>query len=359
MTYTMSQLFTPITFQGVTLRNRIVVSPMCQYSSENGYPTDWHLVHLGSFARGGAGLVILEATAVTPEGRISPQDMGIWEDGQAEALGKIVHFIKGQGSVAGIQLAHAGRKASTRVPWDQSREVLTPAEGGWEVVGPSAIPFTEGWLVPHALTFEEIQTLKEHWVAAALRAVKAGFEVLEIHAAHGYLLHEFLSPLSNHRTDEYGGSLENRSRLLLEITRSIKAAIPASLSLWVRISATDWTEGGWSIEESVELSKALKEAGVDLIDVSTGGNVPRAQIPVGPGYQVRFAERIKQKAGIATGAVGLITEPHQAEQIVATGQADVALLARAFLRDPHWPQAAAKVLGVKTDVPKQYGRAWL
>ncbi|GGJ25221.1 NADH:flavin oxidoreductase/NADH oxidase [Deinococcus roseus] len=355
----MSQLFTPITFRGVTLKNRIVVSPMCQYSSENGYPGDWHLVHLGAFAQGGAALVITEATAVVPEGRISPDDLGIWEDGQAEALSKIVQFIKGQGAVAGIQLAHAGRKASVRSPWDSNRAILTPEEGGWEVVAPSAVPFTEGWLVPHALTLEEIQKLRENWVAAALRSVKAGFEVLEIHAAHGYLFHEFLSPLSNHRTDEYGGSLENRSRLLLEVTRDIREAIPAHLSLWVRISATDWTEGGWTPEESVELSKALKAAGVDLIDTSTGGNVATAKIPVEPGYQVRFAEQIKHEAGIPTGAVGLITEPQQAEQIVVTGQADVVLLARAVLREPHWAQLAAKALGVKPEAPRQYARAWL
>lgn len=358
MTYPMSQLFSPITFQGVTLKNRIAVSPMCQYSSENGYPTDWHLVHLGSYASGGAGLVIMEATAVVPEGRISPLDMGIWEDGQAEALSQIVQFIRGQGSVAGIQLAHAGRKAGTRSPWDSGKGVLTPEEGGWEVVGPSALPFTDGWLVPHELTFQEIQDLKDKWVQAALRAVKAGFEVLEIHAAHGYLLHEFLSPISNHRTDLYGGTLENRMRLLLEITRAIKAAIPQELSLWVRISATDWVEGGWTAEESVELSRHLKEAGVDLVDCSTGGNVMGAKIPVGPGYQVRFAEQIKREVGIPTGAVGMISEPEQAEQILVTGQADMVLLARAFLRDPHWPQRAAKALGLKPDVPKQYGRAW-
>lgn len=255
----MTLLFEPISFRGVTLRNRIAVSPMCQYSSVNGYPTDWHLVHLGSFAQGGAGLVMVEATAVTPEGRISPGDMGIWEDGQAEALGKIARFIKGQGSVPSIQLAHAGRKASNRIPWDTQKGILTPEEGGWEVLAPSALPFAEGWLVPRAMTLQDIGQLKEAFVAAALRSVKAGFEVLEIHAAHGYLLHEFLSPLSNQRTDEYGGSLENRMRLTLEVTRAVRAAVPESLSVWVRISATDWVEGAgpwkkaWNSPDSSKL----------------------------------------------------------------------------------------------------------
>jgi 2,4-dienoyl-CoA reductase-like NADH-dependent reductase (Old Yellow Enzyme family) len=356
----MSQLFSPFDLRGTRVRNRVWVSPMCQYSAVDGVPGTWHLVHLGSFARGGAGLVMSEATAVSPEGRISPQDTGLWNDAQLEAWRPIVAFVKEQGATAAIQLAHAGRKASSRRPWD-GRGGVPDEEGGWEPVGPSATPFP-GLRTPRALTREEIGTVVDDFVSAARRALDAGFEVLEIHAAHGYLLHEFLSPLSNEREDEYGASFENRTRLLVDVVRAVRSAVPDTTPVVVRISATDWVDGGWSLDESVALARLLREAGVDLVDVSSGGNV-LADIPVGPGYQVEAARRIRQEAGIATGAVGLITDAKQAEDIVADGSADVVLLGRELLRNPHWPFSAAHELGVRVgegiDWPSQYLRATL
>jgi 2,4-dienoyl-CoA reductase-like NADH-dependent reductase (Old Yellow Enzyme family) len=352
----MPKLFEPLSLRGVTLKNRIVVSPMCQYSAEDGFANDWHLVHLGSRAVGGAGLIIQEATAVSPEGRISPEDLGIWKDEHLPMLRRITDFITAQGSVPGIQLAHAGRKASTYSPFTGSGEV--PADqGGWSVVGPSAEAFTEEYPKPEALDAAGIQKVIADFRTAAQRALAAGYKVVELHAAHGYLLHEFLSPLSNHRTDEYGGTFENRIRLLLDVTAATREVWPEDLPLIVRISATDWTEGGWNADESVQLSAMLKTRGVDLIDVSTGGNVPKAPIPVGPGYQVQFAERIKAEAGIRTGAVGLITTPAEAEAILANGQADLVLLAREFLREPYFPLFAAQDLGVEVEWPAQYERA--
>ncbi|HWP35068.1 MAG TPA: NADH:flavin oxidoreductase/NADH oxidase [Thermodesulfobacteriota bacterium] len=352
----MSQLFTPLALRGIEFRNRIFVSPMCQYSSDEGLPTDWHLVHLGSRAVGGAGLVMVEATAVVPEGRISPWDSGIWSDRHAEAFRRIVAFVKAQGAVAGIQLAHAGRKASVEVPWRGGRPI-PPGAGGWQPVAPSPVPFAEGYPVPRALTEADIEEVVAAFAAAARRALAAGFEVVEIHMAHGYLLHEFLSPLSNRRTDGYGGSLERRARLPLRVAAAVREAWPAHLPLFVRISATDWVEGGWDLPQAVQFARWLKELGVDLVDCSSGGLVPTARIPVGPGYQVPFAAAIRREAGIATGAVGLITAPEQAEQIVATGQADAVLLARELLRHPYWPLHAARALGVDFPWPPQYERA--
>lgn len=352
----MSKLFEPIKLREVEFRNRLWVSPMCQYSSENGMPTDWHLVHLGSRAVGGAGLVIVEATAVSPEGRISPDDSGIWSDEHAEAFKRITKFIKAQGSVAGIQIAHAGRKASTAPPWNGGSKIDV-ADGGWEVVAPSAEKFADNYPQPREMTKEDIEKASSDFVAAARRAVDAGFEVIEIHAAHGYLFHEFLSPLSNKRTDNYGGSLENRMRFPLDTARRVREVVPRSLPIFVRISATDWTENGWDIDQSIEFCKKLAEIGIDLIDVSSGGNVPDAKIPVWPGYQVRFARQIRAQAGIKTGAVGMITEPRQAEEILQNGDADAILIAREFLREPYFPFRAAQELGGGVDVPKQYGRA--
>ncbi|GAA4922575.1 NADPH dehydrogenase NamA [Mucilaginibacter defluvii] len=353
----MSTLFSPITIKEVTLRNRIAVSPMCEYSSTDGFANNWHLVHLGSRAIGGAGLLITEATAVSPEGRISPADLGIWKDEHIEKLKEITNFIHEQGAVAGIQLAHAGRKASHQKPWEGGKLIPSDQPNGWPTVAPSALPFAEGTEAPAELDKAGIEKVKADFKAAASRAVAAGFKVVEIHAAHGYLLHQFYSPLSNHRTDEYGGSFENRIRLVLEVVEAVKEVWPASLPLFVRISATDWTEGGWTIEDSVELAKKLKEAGVDMIDTSTGGNVPRASIPVKPGYQVEFAETIKKDTGILTGAVGMITEPEQANAIIASSQADIVLLARELLRDPHFPLRAAHELGQEIQWPVQYERA--
>jgi 2,4-dienoyl-CoA reductase-like NADH-dependent reductase (Old Yellow Enzyme family) len=354
----MSQLFTPIDLRGLTVRNRVWVSPMCQYSAVDGVPNDWHLVHLGALARGGAGLVFTEATAVTPEGRISPADTGLWNDAQQEAWSRIVDFLHDQGAVAGIQLAHAGRKASSHAPWE-GRGGVPDEDGGWQPVAPSDVAFP-GLREPRALDTDEVAGVVDAFVAGARRALAAGFDVLELHAAHGYLLHEFLSPLSNRRTDAYGGSFENRARLLLEVVREVRAAVPASTPLVVRISATDWVEDGWTDDDSVRLAALLKDADVDLVDVSTGGNA-LADIPVGPGYQVPFARRIRREAGIATGAVGMITEPKQAEDIIADGSADVVLLARELLRNPHWPLYAAHELGVQpgdgVDWPVQYQRA--
>jgi 2,4-dienoyl-CoA reductase-like NADH-dependent reductase (Old Yellow Enzyme family) len=352
----MVHLFTPITLRGVECRNRVFVSPMCQYSSRDGFPTDWHLVHLGSRAVGGAGLVMMEATAVTPEGRISAADMGIWSDDHAAALARITTFLRGQGAVPGLQLAHAGRKASTAPPWTGGGPVA-PGDGGWQVSAPSALPFAPGYQEPHALSAGETAELVQRFAAAAGRARDAGFEAVEIHAAHGYLLHQFLSPLSNRRTDDYGGSFDNRARLPLDVVRAVRAAWPERLPLLVRLSATDWVEGGWTLADSIELSRRLKGEGVDMIDCSSGGLVPGAKIPAGPGYQTPFASAIRAQAGVATAAVGLVTSPEQAEQIVATGAADAVLLAREMLRNPYWPLTAARRLGADVPWPKQYERA--
>jgi 2,4-dienoyl-CoA reductase-like NADH-dependent reductase (Old Yellow Enzyme family) len=352
----MSKLFEPMKIRGVSFRNRLWVSPMCQYSSDNGMPTDWHMVHLGSRAVGGVGLVIVEATAVSPEGRISPDDSGIWSDAHAGAFRRITTFMRGQGAVAGIQLAHAGRKASTAPPWDGRAEVPVD-DGGWQTIAPSAERFDAGYPLPREMTADDIEQVKRDFVSAAKRSVAAGFEVIELHAAHGYLFHEFLSPLSNFRDDGYGGSLENRMRFLLETTAQVRAAVPDTMPLFVRISATDWTDGGWDEAQSVDLCRRLKTLGVDLIDVSTGGNVPRASIPVGPNYQVPFAAEIRRTAEIPTAAVGMITEPRQAEEILERGEADAIIMARELLRDPYFTFRAARELGGHADVPKQYGRA--
>ncbi|MDP2053926.1 MAG: NADH:flavin oxidoreductase/NADH oxidase [Acidobacteriota bacterium] len=353
----MPHLFDPLTIRSQTFTNRVFVSPMCEYSSDDGFANDWHLVHLGSRAVGGAGLVLTEATAVTPEGRISPQDLGIWKDDHVDFLSRIVRFIHGQGSVAGMQLAHAGRKASTYRPWSGTGAIAV-ADGGWsEVLAPSAVPFADNYLVPQALTVEGIARVTTAFVDAARRALAAGVRVIEIHAAHGYLLHEFLSPLSNQRDDRYGGSFDNRTRFVREVVTAVRGVWPENLPLFVRISATDWLEGGWDIEQSVELARQLKTLGVDFIDCSSGGNAARAQIPVGPGYQAPFAERIRRDAAVLTGAVGLITEPSQAERIVSSGQADAVLLARELLRDPYFPLRAAHALGQEIAWPAQYLRA--
>ena len=352
----MPSLFDPITFRGLTLVNRILVSPMCEYSCDEGLANDWHLVHLGSRAVGGAALIFTEAAAVTPEGRISPQDLGIWSDRHAEALARAVRFIHSQGRPAGIQLAHAGRKASMRRPWEPVGAVL-PDEGGWVPVGPTSTAFAEGFATPAALDEKAITTLTAAFRTAAARALDTGFDVAEIHAAHGYLIHEFLSPLSNTRTDAYGGGFDNRVRLCLEVVDAVRAVWPERQPVFVRISATDWTEGGWDIEQSVELARRLRDRGVDLIDCSSGGNVATATIPLGPGYQVPFSERIRREVGIPTGAVGLITDPKQADEIVSSGQADCVLLARELLRDPYWPLRAARELGRDMDWPAQYLRA--
>ena len=352
----MTGLFAPLTVRGVTLRNRIVVSPMCEYSSEDGFANDWHVVHLGSRAVGGAGLIITEAAAVVPEGRISPADLGIWKDEHIEVLARITSFLREQGAVAGIQLAHAGRKASSARPWEGGRQIR-PEDGGWIPAAPSPLPFRESEVTPHELDRAGIRHVIDAFAAATKRALAAGFEVVEIHAAHGYLLNEFLSPLANVRTDEYGGSFENRIRLTLEVTEAVRAAWPGHLPLFLRISATDWVEGGWDLPQSVELAKRLEPLGVDLIDCSSGGTSRDQKIAVTPGYQVPFAETIRREAGIATGAVGLITEPAQADAIIAGGKADVVLIARQMLRDPYWPLHAAKALGVDVPWPIQYGRA--
>jgi 2,4-dienoyl-CoA reductase-like NADH-dependent reductase (Old Yellow Enzyme family) len=352
----MSKLFEKLKLRGVEFRNRIWVSPMCQYSSEDGMPNDWHLVHLGSRATGGAGLVIMEATAVSPEGRISPSDAGIWSDAHAEAYRRITTFIKSQGAIPGIQIAHAGRKASTAEPWNGGK-LVDEGYGGWETVAPSAIAFADDYPQPRAMTEDDIEKATEDFAQAAKRSVEAGFEIIEIHAAHGYLFHEFLSPLSNKRTDDYGGTLENRMRFPLEVAKKVREVVPENLPVFVRISATDWTENGWDLEQSIEFCRRLKEIGIDLIDVSTGGNVPDAKIPVAPGYQVPFAAEIRKKVGIATAAVGMITEPVQAEEILQKGDADAVLIAREFLRDPYFPFRAAEELGGEVNVPKQYGRA--
>ena len=353
----MPHLFDPLTIRDLSLANRVVVSPMCEYSSTDGFVNDWHFVHLGSRAIGGAGLVLTEATAVLPEGRISPQDLGIWSDKHVEPLARVVRFIHEQGSVAGMQLAHAGRKASTYRPWE-GNSAVPESEGGWKkVVAPSALRFTDNYPMPQALTNDGIREIVAAFAAAARRACDAGFRVIEIHGAHGYLIHEFLSPLSNQRDDAYGGSFENRTRFIREIVAAVRSSWPKGAPLFVRISATDWVDGGWDMRQSVELARGLKELGVDLVDCSSGGTVPHAEIPVGPGYQTAFAEQIRRETGIMTGAVGMITSPVQAEHIIATGQADAVIMAREFLRDPYWPLRAARELGQPISWPVQYLRA--
>ena len=352
-----SGLFDEIKIRDITFANRIAVSPMCEYSCENGLANDWHLVHLGSRAVGGAGLVMTEATAVLPEARISPQDLGIWSEAHIEPLARAVKFIHAQGGVAGIQLAHAGRKASTARPWEGGSKV-SEEQGGWsKVVAPSAIQFAPNYPMPIALTIEGIAEAVAGFGKAAQRALDAGFRVIEIHAAHGYLLHEFYSPLSNRRTDQYGGSFENRTRIVREVVEKVRRVWPERLPLFIRISCTDWAEGGWDIDQSVELARSLSKLGVDLVDCSSGGNVADAKIPIAPGYQVPFAERIRRDARIMTGAVGMITEADQAEKIIRGGQADIVLLAREMLRDPYWPLHAAARLGKTVSWPVQYLRA--
>ncbi|MCO6439131.1 MAG: NADH:flavin oxidoreductase/NADH oxidase [Phycisphaerae bacterium] len=354
----MPNLLDPLTLRGVTMRNRIGVSPMCQYSSENGRATDWHLVHLGSRAIGGAGLIICEATAVEPRGRISPGDAGLWSDEQIEPLARINRFILEHGAIPAIQLAHAGRKASTAVPWEGDG-VLTESQGGWECVGPSPIPFYDGDPRPRELTIDEIRKIQSAFVSATERALLADYRLLEIHGAHGYLIHSFHSPLSNVRTDEYGGSLENRIRFTMETVRLVRRAWPEDRPLAVRLSCTDWFEGGWTLEESVELARRLKAEGVDLIDCSSGAGTPKARIPAGASYQVPFAEAIRRQAEIPTAAVGLITDPMQADEVIRNGRADIVLLAREMLRDPYWPWHAAHTLrkADKVPMPVQYARA--
>jgi 2,4-dienoyl-CoA reductase-like NADH-dependent reductase (Old Yellow Enzyme family) len=351
------KLFETYTQRSLIFRNRIVVSPMCQYSATDGIPNHWHLVHLGSRAVGGAAAVLAEATAVSAEGRISARDTGIWNDTQVQAWQPIAAFIAEQGAIPGVQLAHAGRKASVSRPWEGG-SALSAEQGAWQTVAPSAIPFDKHWHVPQALDIDGIRKVVADFRAAAIRAREAGFKLIELHGAHGYLLHQFMSPLSNHRDDEYGGSFENRTRLVREVIIAVRDVWPAELPLWLRISATDWAEDGWNIDDSVRLAGELSALGVDLVDVSSGGLVPHVKIPLGPGYQVPFAARIRQEAQIATGAVGLITEPAQADGIIAGGGADLVLIARASLRDPYFPRRAAQELGATIVAPLQYQRAW-
>jgi 2,4-dienoyl-CoA reductase-like NADH-dependent reductase (Old Yellow Enzyme family) len=351
-------LFDSLQIRDITFRNRIAVSPMCEYSSEDGFANDWHLVHLGSRAIGGAGTVLTEANAVLPEGRISPCDLGIWKDEHIENLAHIVHLVRQHGAVAGTQLAHAGFKASTDVPWRNHGHQVSVADGGWRpVYSSTSKAFTSESIQPEALTHEGIARIASAFTSAARRALDAGFELVEIHAAHGYLIHQFLSPLVNTRTDQYGGCFENRTRILREIIAAVRDVWPERLPLWLRISASDWTEGGWTIEDSVDLARQVKPLGVDLIDASSGGIVPTAKIPLSPGYQTPFAERIRRETGILTGAVGMITAPEQAQHILFTGQADIVLLARELLRDPYWPLRAAHILKQNVQWPKQYLRA--
>jgi 2,4-dienoyl-CoA reductase-like NADH-dependent reductase (Old Yellow Enzyme family) len=359
MTTEPAHLFSPLTLREVTFRNRIAVSPMCQYSSEDGFANEWHLVHLGSRAVGGAGLIIAEAAGVEARGRISPQDLGIYRDEHVEPLRRITRFIHEHGAVAGIQIAHAGRKASTRRPWEREKPVWVPeSEGGWIPAGPESAAFDDGYPVPTALSEAEVGEVVRAFGQAARRALEAEFQVVEIHAAHGYLLNQFLSPLSNRRTDRYGGGFENRTRIVREVVEEVRRHWPERLPLFIRFSVTDWAEDGWDVEQSVELARLLKPMGVDLVDCSSGGSVPRVPIPVGPGYQTGFAAQIRREADIPTGAVGLITSPHQADHILRTGQADMVLIARELLRDPYWPARAAKELGHPVPVPPQYARAW-
>lgn len=350
-------LLQPFTLGELTLRNRIVVSPMCQYSSTDGMPDDWHLVHLGGRAVGGAGLVFTEAAAVSPEGRITPSDAGIWNDAQAQAWKRIVTFLHAHGAAAGTQLAHAGRKASAVPPWDGGH-ALEVGQGGWTTVAPSAVAFDDESPVPEALDETGLAKVIADFRTAAQHSAEAGFDVIELHAAHGYLLHQFLSPLSNRRTDQYGGSLENRARLLREVVAAVRKVWPAPKPLWVRVSATDWVQGGWNVDECVQLARWLKADGVDVIDVSSGGSVPHADIPVEPGYQVPFAGRIRRQADIPVAAVGMITEPEHAQSILDRGDADLILLGRELLRDPYFPRRAARSLETSIDVPQQYARAW-
>jgi 2,4-dienoyl-CoA reductase-like NADH-dependent reductase (Old Yellow Enzyme family) len=353
----MSALFSPLTLRSVTFRNRIFVSPMCQYSSTDGMPNDWHLVHLGARAVGGAALVMVEATGVSPEGRISPGDTGLWSEAHADAFAPIARFLHEHGAVAGIQLAHAGRKASTLPPWDGGHLIPAGDPAGWTPLAPSPIPFRSDDPPPHALSADELTMVEEQFVRGARLALRAGFRVIELHMAHGYLLNEFLSPLSNRRDDEWGGDREGRMRFPLRVARAVRAAWPSELALFARISASDWAEGGWTLDDSVAFAARLREVGVDLVDCSSGGMVGHAKVEVGPGYQVPFARRIRAEAQVATGAVGLITEPAQAEEIIASGSADAVLLARKLLDDPHWPLHAAHTLGVDVAWPKQYRRA--
>jgi 2,4-dienoyl-CoA reductase-like NADH-dependent reductase (Old Yellow Enzyme family) len=353
-----SQLFSPFRLRGIQFKNRIIVSPMAQYSADGGIPNEWHLVHLGSRAVGGAALIMVEATAVSPEGRITPWDCGMWSDDHARAFERIAAFMSGQGAVPGIQLAHAGRKASTDTPWRESVP-LSEKDGGWQLVAPSPIAFSGSHAVPREISPGDIQRIVAAFAQAARRSVEAGFQVVELHMAHGYLAHEFLSPLSNQRKDPYGGGLENRARFPLEVASAVRESLPDPLPLLVRISCTDWVEGGWDLTQSMDLCRWFKGIGVDLIDCSSGGLIPNAAIPAGPGFQTPFAAAIREKVGIPTGAVGLITHPAQAEQIVATGQADVVLLGREFLRDPYWPFRAARALDVDLPWPSQYLRAKL
>ena len=352
----MSKLFTPLKMRSIEFKNRIFVSPMCQYSSDDGMPNDWHLVHLGSRAVGGAAMVMVEATAISPEGRISPWDSGMWTDEQATAFTRITQFISGQNCVPAIQLAHAGRKAATDAPW-RGGQAFPVAQGGWLPIAPSPLAFSEASPIPREMTPTEIDGLTGQFVAAARRSLEAGFQVLELHMAHGYLLHEFLSPLANRRTDQYGGELANRMRLPLQVAAAVRGVWPDHLPLFVRLSCTDWVDGGWDLAQSIELCQKLKKIGIDLIDCSSAGMVPDARIPVGPGFQVPFATAIRNQADIATGSVGLITHAMQAEQIVGTGQADAVLLAREMLRDPYWPLHAAHILGHEVTWPRQYERA--
>ncbi len=351
------KLFTEFKLRDIVFKNRIVVSPMCQYSAKDGHPQTWHLVHLGSRAVGGAALVFGEATAVEARGRISPGDTGLYLDAHADSWRPITEFIRSHGAVPGIQLAHAGRKASTDAPW-RGGHPIPAGQGGWQPVAPSALPFDTGYPAPHDLTSGEIDEIVAAFRKAAERALAAGFEVVEVHGAHGYLIHEFLSPLCNTRRDEYGGSLENRIRFALRVVRAVREVWPERLPLFCRVSATDWKEGGWDLDQTVELCRRLKPLGVDLIDVSSGGAVPGVKIPLGPGYQTAFAEAIWRGTGIATGAVGMITHPAQAETILSSRQADLIFLAREFLRDPYWPRRAAKALGVTLKPPVQYERGW-
>lgn len=353
----MSDLFQPLRLRGLELRNRIVVSPMCQYSSKDGFANDWHFVHLGSRAVGGAALVFTEASAVSAEGRITPDDLGIWKDEHIEPLARIFRFVSEQGAIPGMQLAHAGRKASKTAPWKGDRSIGAE-EGGWSpIFAPSAIPFDEGWQTPEAADEKQIERIVRAFAEAAQRAQQAGARVVEIHAAHGYLLHSFLSPLSNRRTDAYGGSLENRARLVCEVVAAVRKAWPEEWPLFLRISSRDWSEGGWMPQDSVQLARMVTPLGVDVIDCSSGGNMPRERIPVGPGYQVAFAEQIKREAGVKTAAVGMITDAAQAEQVIRTGQADLVLMAREFLRHPYWPLEAARELHHDAEWPAQYARA--
>ena len=351
------KLFSPLRLREIELKNRIVMSPMCEYSAKEGHPQAWHLVHLGSRAIGGAGLVFTEATAVEARGRISAVDTGIYDDAHVESWRPIAEFIRAHGAVPGMQLAHAGRKASVEAPWMGGKPVA-PKDGGWEPVGPSALAFDADYSVPRELSVSEIGEIVGAFRRAAERALAAGFEVLEIHAAHGYLIHQFLSPLCNARNDAYGGKLENRIRFAKQVVSAVREVWPQRLPVFVRVSATDWKEGGWDLAQTIALALELKRLGVDLIDVSSGGAVPGVKIPFGPGYQTGFAEAIRKEAGIATGAVGMITEPVQAETILATEQADLVFLARELLRDPYWPRRAAKALDVKIEAPEQYQRAW-